>query len=146
MTTHNMSNKTQPTKASVKAFINQVEDEQKREDAFAIQAMMERITGEKAVMWGESIIGFGIYTYKYASGRTGDWPITGFSPRKSNLTIYVMPGFDKYEELLKKLGKHKLGKSCLYIRKLDDVDRTILEEIVADGVKRMRSKKMDECA
>jgi len=140
-----MANKTQPTKASVKKFLDAVENEQKREDSYAILEMMERITGEKAVMWGDSIIGFGSYTYKYASGRTGDWPVTGFSPRKSSLTIYIMTGFKDYPKIMKNLGKHKTGSSCLYIKKLDDIDLKLLEKLIVDSVKRMRKKKVDEC-
>jgi len=141
-----MANKTQPTKASAKKFLDAVENEQKREDSYAILEMMERITGEKAVMWGDSIIGFGSYTYKYASGRTGDWPVTGFSPRKSSLTIYIMTGFKDYLKIMKNLGKHKTGSSCLYIKKLDDIELKLLEKLIVDSVKRIQSKQIDECA
>jgi len=130
----------------VKDFINTVENEQKRADAFELLAMMERITGEKAVMWGTNIVGFGSYSYKYASGRTGDWPITGFSPRKTKLSIYVMTGFKDYPEIMEKLGRHKTGVSCLYIRKLEDVDLKLLEQLITLSVERMRAKKLDECA
>ena len=107
---------------------------------------MEEVTGKKAVIWGTSIVGFDSYHYKYASGREGDWPIIGFSPRKTMLTVYIMPGFKPYKDKLKKLGKHKLGKSCLYIRKLADIDLGILEEIITDSVQRMRAKQEDQCA
>jgi len=93
-------------------------------------ALMQRVTGEKPVMWGDSIIGFGSYHYKYASGREGDWFLTGFAPRKQNLTLYIMSGFELYDELLGKLGKYKTGKSCLYINKLEDVDQDVLLELV----------------
>ena len=99
--------------------------------------MMADITGEKPVMWGPSVVGFGSYHYKYASGREGDWMITGFSPRKQALTLYIMPGFDRYDDLMVKLGKYKTGKSCLYINKLEDVDKNILHELIAHSVKYM---------
>lgn len=127
-------------------FLNEVKGEQKREDSFALLDMMEKITGCKAKKWGTSIVGFDRYHYKYASGREGDWPITCFSPRKNELSIYIMNGFDSYKKQIKKLGKHKKGKSCLYIKKLSDVNLVVLEEIITDSVKRMRAKKEDECA
>ena len=89
-------------------------------------------------MWGDSIIGFGSYRYKYASGREGEWCLTAFSPRKQNLTIYIMTGFDKYDGLMKKLGKHKTGKSCLYIKKLDDIDTEVLKELITQSVEAMK--------
>jgi len=100
---------------------------------------MKKITGEEPVMWGSSIIGFGNYTYKYASGREGDWMLTGFSPRKQALTLYIMSGFDAYEGLLGKLGKFKTGKSCLYVKKMEDVDQDVLEELVKQSVDHMKS-------
>jgi hypothetical protein len=100
--------------------------------------MMREATGNRAAMWGDSIVGFGKYAYTYASGRSGEWPITGFSPRKRELTLYIMPGFSKYERLMKKLGKHRTGKSCLYIKRLSDVDEGVLEELIRESVKRMR--------
>lgn len=127
--------KTQKTKASVTQFIAAVEDETRRKDAKAVDKMMREITGEKPAMWGPTIVGYGSY-----ASRSGDWPITGFSPRKSALTLYVMPGFSEYGPLLKKLGKHKIGKSCLYINKLSDVDQDVLREIVTRGVKYMREQ------
>ncbi len=123
-------NKTQRTKASA-AFLSAIADAQQRKDAKAIAKMMAEISGEKAAMWGPAIIGFGQYRYKYASGREGDWPKLGFAPRKANLTLYIMPGFKDYEALLQKLGKHKTGKSCLYIGKLADVDEKILRALIA---------------
>ena len=138
--------KTKATSMNVKDFLNAIEDVQKRKDAFVVLKMMEEVTGKKAVIWGTSIVGFDSYHYKYASGREGDWPIIGFSPRKTMLTVYIMPGFKPYKDKLKKLGKHKLGKSCLYIRKLADIDLGILEEIITDRVQRMRAKQEDQCA
>lgn len=102
--------------------------------------MMRRATGKRAKMWGSSIVGYGAYHYKYASGREGDWAITGFSPRKQNLVVYIMPGFDKFPALMKKLGKYKTGKSCLYLNKLDDVDQNVLEKLIAESVKVMRKR------
>lgn len=99
---------------------------------------MEEITGEPAKMWGDSIVGFGSYHYKYASGQEGDWMLTAFSPRKQNLTLYIMPGFERYENLMKQLGKYKTGKSCLYIKKLEDVDLEVLKELIDLSVKQMR--------
>jgi hypothetical protein len=122
--------KTQPNEKDVIAYLNSIENEKKRQDSLAIMALMQRVTGEKPVMWGDSIIGFGSYHYKYASGRAGEWFLTGFAPRKQNLTLYIMAGFEKYDELLKKLGRFKTGKSCLYINKLEDVDQDVLLELV----------------
>lgn len=122
--------KTQPHEGSVEAFLNGVEDDGKREDAFALLKLMEEVTGEAATMWGDSIVGFGSYHYRYASGREGDWFLTGFSPRKRNLTLYIMAGFHRYDALLEKLGKFKTGKSCLYVNRLGDVDLDVLRELV----------------
>lgn len=131
--------KTRPSRKSVRRFLGNVEHAGKREDSFRLLAMMEDVTGEKGVLWGESIVGFGRYHYKYASGREGDWLLTGFSPRKQNLVVYIMPGFSRYEELLKDLGKYRLGRSCLYINKLDNIDFGTLKTLVADSVERMRT-------
>ena len=133
-------NKTRPTHSSVDDFVAAVENERRREDARAVRAMMERVTGWEPKMWGPSIVGFGEYHYKYESGREGDFLITGFSPRKSALTIYIMPGFARYEALMDKLGKHRTGKSCLYINRLDDVDLSVLEELVTRSVEYMTEK------
>ena len=130
-------NKTQPTEQSVESFLDSVEDERKRVDCYTLLELIGEITGDKPVMWGSSIIGFGTYHYKYASGREGDFMVTGFSPRKRNLTIYVMPGFDQYEQMLSRLGKYKTGRSCLYVNKLADVDMDILRELLSAGVKYM---------
>ena len=99
---------------------------------------MARVTGKRAVIWGNAIVGFGRYQYKYDSGHSGEFFVTGFSPRKQNLTIYIMPGFNRYKKQLGKVGKHKLGKSCLYVKNLDQVDLAALEEMIADSVRRMR--------
>lgn len=130
-------NKTQPNAASVETFLNNVEHERKRQDSFTILEMMQEVTGVEPKMWGTSIVGFGNYHYKYESGREGDWFLTGFSPRKQNLTLYVMAGFEGYDKLLQKLGKYKTGKSCLYINKLDDVDMDTLKELVKQSVAHM---------
>ncbi|MBT7611022.1 MAG: DUF1801 domain-containing protein [Bacteriovoracaceae bacterium] len=132
--------KTKPTKASVTSFINSIESVQLKKDCKVIQKLMTEVTGKRPKIWGSSIIGYGEYHYTYASGREGDWPITGFSPRKSNLTIYVMPGFKDYKSELKKLGKHKIGSSCLYIKKIDDIDLKILKKILKSSVVTMRKK------
>ena len=123
-------NKTRPTDVKVEDFLNAVEHPTRKQDGFELLKIMKKITKEKPVMWGPSIVGFGSYHYKYATGREGDMPRTGFSPRKGNLTIYIMPGFEEYGDLLEKLGKHKLGKSCLYINKLADVDIDVLKQII----------------
>ncbi len=135
--------KTKATKASVAAFLRTVDDERKRNDAREVMALMKDVTGKRPKMWGPSIVGFGSYHYRYGSGREGDWPVTGFSPRKQYLTISIMPGFSRYAPLMKKLGKYKTGKSCLYLKKLDDVDRKVLRRLVARSVTDM--KKMYEC-
>jgi hypothetical protein len=126
--------KTQKNDASVVDFLNAVSDERKRQDSLAILELMRDVTGEEPAMWGSSIIGFGGYRYKYASGREGEWFLVGFAPRKQNLTLYIMSGFDKYDSLLAELGKHKTGKSCLYINKLTDVDLPTLRELVRRSV------------
>lgn len=132
--------KTKLNDASVKKFLNDVKDKQKREDSFKIVDMMRKITKESPKMWGPSIVGFGKYHYKYESGHEGDMCITGFSPRKNALTIYILPGFLKYDPLMKKLGKYKTGKSCLYIKNLDDVDTKVLKELISESVKYMKKK------
>ena len=129
--------KTKRNKGNVEAFLNSVPDEKKRQDSFTILELMKQVTGAEPEMWGESIIGFGNYRYKYESGREGDWFLTGFSPRKQNLTLYIMSGFDEYDQLLSKLGKHTTGKSCLYIKKMDDVNVDVLKELVKMSVKHM---------
>jgi len=126
--------KTKPTGQSVDDFLQTVPDERKRLDSYIILEIMKRATGEQPRMWGSSIVGFGARHYKYESGREGDWFVTGFSPRKQNLTLYLTYALDRHEALLKKLGKHKTGKGCLYVNKLDDVDMSVLEELIARTV------------
>ena len=130
--------KTKPTKKNIDEFLKKVENLTKREDSFNILKLMKEITNEKPVMWGDSIVRFGSYHYKYASGREGDWPLVGFSPRKQNLTLYIMSGFEGYDEILSKLGKFKTGKSCLYINQLKDIDIDNLKELVSESVKQMK--------
>jgi hypothetical protein len=130
--------KTRKTAASVSAFLNRVEDEERRKDCKTVLAMMKQITGSKPAMWGPSIVGFGSYHYVYASGREGDWPLTGFSPRKQDLTLYIMAGFDGYGVLMAKLGKCRTGKSCLYLKRLSDVDLKVLKQLVSESVKHMK--------
>lgn len=132
--------KTIPTGVDPRDFIAAVEDEQKRKDAGWVMNMMADVTGEPPVMWGPSIIGFGTYHYVYASGREGDWMLTGFSPRKAALSIYLMCGVEREEDLLAKLGKYKTGKSCLYIKRLSDVDTDVLRELVEASVAKVREQ------
>ena len=132
--------KTRPTDASVEAFLDAVEDERKRSDARVIAGMMAEITGAPGVMWGSSIVGFGSYHYRYASGREGDFLETGFSPRKRALTLYVMAGFSEYDDLLDRLGKHTTGKSCLYVKRLSDIDLDVLRELLQRSVAHIREK------
>jgi hypothetical protein len=127
--------KTKVNDASVTDFLNGIKDEEKRADSFEILKLMQEITKQEPKMWGTNIIGFGNYHYKYKSGREGDWFVTGFSPRKQNLTLYVMGGFNPYTELLKKLGKHKTGVGCLYINKLEDADIKTLKELLKQSIK-----------
>jgi len=129
--------KTQPNQSSVVDYLNSVENEKKRADSFSILQLMQEVTGEEPLMWGDSIVGFGTYRYKYASGRKGEWFLTGFAPRKQNLTLYIMSGFENYEQLLGQLGKYKTGKSCLYINKLEDVNLDVLRELVKESVDHM---------
>lgn len=132
-------NKTKPTKASVQQFIKSQLDEQVRADCAVISKLMSEATGEPPKMWGPAIIGFGTYHYKYASGREGDMPIIGFSPRKQNLTLYVWMGFKEDADLWKRLGKHTTSKSCLYIKRLSDVDLPTLKKIIKKSVKRLKT-------
>ena len=132
--------KTKPTDVSVNDFLDAVESEQRRKDSYRILAMMEGVTGEKAKMWGPSIVGFGSYHYVYPSGNSGDWMLAGFSPRKQALTIYMMAGNARYEEDLKKLGKHKIGKSCLYIKSLDDIDEKVLRSMIKDSIAAVKKR------
>jgi len=133
-------NKTQKTEVSVNEYLMQIEDEEKRADCFRIRDMMERIVGAPAKMWGTSIVGFGDYHYKYDSGREGDFMRSGFAARKANIVLYIMAGFSEYETLLEKMGKYKNGKSCLYIKRMSDIDESILEELVTKSVAYMAEK------
>lgn len=135
--------KTKMNEASVDAFIDQ-QPEAVAKDCRMIIKLMKKATGEDPKMWGASIVGFGRYAYEGASGRSGEWMITGFSPRKTNLTIYIMMGFEKEAALMKKLGKHTTGKSCLYIKKLADIDLKALEELIVKGVKAMAKTRVKE--
>ena len=133
--------KTTVNDASVEDFINKVEDEVKRRDSLELLKLFSKVTGEKPKMWGSGIIGFGQYHYKSDKSRQeGDWMLTGFSPRKQNLTLYVMPGFGDYQDLLKDLGKHKTSVGCLYINKLADVDMKVLEKLIAKSFKAMKAE------
>lgn len=125
--------KTRKNDADVQAFLDGIENERRREDCRAVVELMADVTGEAPVMWGASIIGFGSYHYQYASGREGDWMATGVSPRKQSLTVYVMTGFARHAELMRKLGRYTTGKSCLYIKKLEDVDLGVLRELVRES-------------
>lgn len=127
-------NKTKPAPQSVTDFIADVENPKRRADAEVLDTMFRRVTGWQPRMWGPTLIGYGEYHYIYESGRTGDMLATGFSPRKANLVLYIMPGYQDFGSILDRLGKHKLGKSCLYINKLADVDMSVVEEIVRAGL------------
>jgi hypothetical protein len=129
--------KTKRNKGDVDAFLNSVADEKKRQDSFTVLELMKKVTGKKPEMWGDSIVGFGSYSYTNTTGRENTWFLTGFSPRKQSLTLYIMSGFDEYDKLLGKLGKHSTGKSCLYIKKLEDVDMDVLKELVKQSVEHM---------
>jgi len=133
-------NKTLETNEDVMQFIHSVTNEAKKEDSLSLLKMIEKITQNPPKMWGKSIVGFGKYHYKYESGREGDFMKVGFSPRKQNLTLYIMPGFERYAELMTKLGKHRTGKSCLYIKKLADVDESVLKELIDLSYKHMTNK------
>ena len=128
-------NKTKPTKGSVTAFLNKIKDQPLRDDCFAILAMMQKVSNSKPVMWGSAIIGFGTYHYVYESGREGDTVIIGFSPRKQNISIYLMGGLNNVEVELSKLGKYKTGKGCLYIKRLSDVNPEVLKKVFTKAFK-----------
>ena len=133
-------NKTVPTPTSAESLIRAIDNDAKREDAKRLLKIMGTITREDPVVWGSSIIGFGSYHYTYSSGREGDYFLTGFSPRKNSFSIYIMAGFDRFPELMKKLGKYKTGKSCLYVKQLDDIDESVLKELIQESVNWMRQK------
>ena len=132
--------KTKLNDGAVNEFINGIESELKRNVSFKIIEMMKKITKSEPKMWGDSIIGFGNYHYKYASGREGDWFLCGFSPRKQNLSIYIMSGFNKYENILRKLGKHKTGKGCLYVKNLEEIDLKVLENLLKQSVDYLKKR------
>ncbi|MGD1890771.1 MAG: DUF1801 domain-containing protein [Cyclobacteriaceae bacterium] len=132
--------KTQPYNRNISEFLSKVENPQKREDCFTLLDLMKEETGEEPQYWHSNMVGFGQYHYKYASGLEGDWFLTGFSPRKQNLTIYIMSGFERYEELMEQLGRYKTGKSCLYVKRLSDIDLDILKELVRESVSYMREE------
>ena len=131
--------KTKPTKVDPGDFVEAIDHDTRRKDAQALLDLLGRVTGMKPKMWGPSIVGYGRYEYQYASGREGEFMMTGFSPRKASLVIYIMPGYRDMAAKLKRLGKHKLGKSCLYINKLADIDLDVLAEMIADGLTHLRT-------
>jgi len=135
--------KTQPTDEKVATFLAGVEDEQKRSDSETLIQLMSEATGAPPVMWGKSIIGFGSYRYRYATGREGDWMELGFSPRKKALSLYIMSGANRYEEFLGKLGKYTTGKSCLYVKRLSDIDLEVLRAMLQQSVTDLRNKSID---
>lgn len=130
--------KTQPTQASVTAFLARIGDEGRRRECRELSRLMREITGCRPVMWGSSIVGFGKYRYRYETGREGEWFLTGFSPRKNDLTIYVMSGLYRHSDLVKRLGKHRHGKSCLYLKNLQGVDRELLVKLIGDSVELLK--------
>lgn len=129
--------KTQPTDKAVTGFIDSIDDEQQQADSYWLIGEMTRLTGQPAVMWGDSMVGFGSYHYKYDSGREGDWFMQGFSPRKKNLSVYVLPNVEPYQDYLKKLGPHKLGRSCLYLKNLNSIDRKVLLKLLKQAYANM---------
>lgn len=131
--------KTKPNRKSVTKYLDAIADEQKRKDCYAIAKMMQAITRAEPKMWGESMVGFGSYHYRYPSGHEGDYFLTGLSARKDNITVYVLAGLDNFEELLAKLGKHKQGKGCLYLKRLDDVDRATLKKLIAASCRQLQA-------
>jgi hypothetical protein len=141
-----VENKTQKTGVSVDEFLAAVPNGQRQEDGLALLAMMKDVTGLEPEMWGPSIVGFGEYHYRYESGREGDMPLAGFSPRSRSLSLYIMEGFDGYDELLARLGKHRKGVSCLYVNKLDDVDAETLRELVARSFRHVQAANMHRAA
>ena len=130
--------KTKKTEASVEDFLNKIKDQETRRDCFEIAKIMKQTTRSEPKMWGSSIVGFGSRRLKYASGRELDWMLTEFSPRKANITLYILSGFENQDTLLKKLGKYSTGKGCLYIKKLKDVDTKVLKQLVSESVQAMR--------
>ena len=137
--------KTKQTGASVEAFLKRIDDK-RRDDCREIVRIMKQATRSEPAMWGTSIVGFGSYNYKYDSGREGRWFIAGFSPRKSDITLYIMPGVERYPKLLAKLGPHKTGRSCLYIKRLSDVDVSVLKELVTTASRELRAMQKTKAA
>jgi hypothetical protein len=137
----NANLKTKKTAASVSSFIDKIQDEKRKNDCRKVLALMQSAVGAEPKMWGENVVGFGDYHYKYESGRENDWFMTGFSPRKENLTLYFMTGFAKYGPLLARLGKHKTGKGCLYIKDLDDIDTKVLSELVSNAARDLSNQQ-----
>ncbi len=133
-------NKTQATNADVMAFLNAVEPERRRLDGLRLNGIFRDVTGFEPVMWGTSIVGYGSYHYVYRSGREGDFLATGFSPRKSSLSIYVMPGYSDFADILNRLGKHRTGRSCLYVNRLSDVDENALRDMIAAGLQDLEAR------
>jgi Domain of unknown function (DU1801) len=136
--------KTKPTAESVTDFLNKIPEEDRRKDSFALLELMRKASGAEPTMWGTSIVGFGVYKYKYESGHSGEAAVVGFSPRKTALTLYLGCEAEDREALFAKLGKHKTGKGCLYIKKLSDVDPSVLKQLIAATVKAMASKRIDQ--
>lgn len=134
--------KTQKNNASVTAFLDSIEDEKKRQDSYAIVELMKEAANADPVMWGTSIIGFGTYHYKYASGREGDWMMAGFSPRKQNLTLYITGGFERYGDLMSQLGKYTTGKGCIYVKKLEHINQDVFRELVKQSVENVAKGKV----
>ena len=134
--------KTKETTESVSAFLNKIADKNRREDCLAVADLMREVTKEEPRMWGASIVGFGRYRYKYESGREGEWMITGFSPRKSDLTLYIMGGFEPFPDVMKRLGKYKTGNACLYIKNLADIDQDVLRELLTRSVNKMSANRI----
>lgn len=135
-----MANKTQPTSTSIAEFIESLDDERRQTECNQLVDLMREESGQEPVLWGPAIIGFGQYHYRYESGREGDFMRVGFSPRKQNLSIYIIPGFKPYQAVLERLGKHKVGKSCLYIKRLEDVDISALRELVRQSLIDMKER------
>lgn len=135
--------KTQENDNDVNSFLDSIEPEWKRDDSRAILELMRKLTGEEPRMWGKTIVGFGRYHYKYKSGREGDWFLTGFSPRKQNMTIYMMGGYADGSGLLPKLGKHKTSVGCLYFKKLEELDVDVLEELIVGAIAKLKETYKD---
>ncbi|HKP69402.1 MAG TPA: DUF1801 domain-containing protein [Pyrinomonadaceae bacterium] len=131
----NSEPKTRPNDSSVEDFLNSIENKERRDDGFRLLDMFTRLTGERPMMWGTAIVGFGSQKIKYSDGRELDWPLSAFSPRKQNLTLYVITGTDKQKKLFEKLGRHSTSTACLYIKRLSDVDTKVLEKVIADAYK-----------